>query len=99
MYQVFMMFLDRVSYHRAKIVREHIYYLRCQGYNFKLIWLPRYSPDLNPIEQKWRPFKKGIHNRLIDSMVELQSAVDKELNALSMKSKNFLSNYFPILFG
>jgi len=98
-YQVFMMFIDRATYHRSKRVREHIYELRREGYNFKLIWLPRYSPDLSPIEQLWRPFKRGIHNRIINTKEELRLAVSAEIDVLSMKSKGFLSNYFPILFG
>lgn len=98
-YQVFMMFIDRATYHRSKRVREHIYELRREGYNFKLIWLPRYSPDLSPIEQLWRPFKRGIHNRIINTKEELRLAVSAEIEVLSMKSKGFLSNYFSILFG
>jgi len=98
-YQVFMMFIDRATYHRSKRVREHIYELRREGYNFKLIWLPRYFPDLSPIEQLWRPFKRGIHNRIINTKEELRLAVSAEIDVLSMKSNGFLSNYFSILFG
>lgn len=98
-YQVFMMFIDRATYHRSKRVRKHIHMLRGEGHNFKLIWLPRYSPDLNPIEQIWRPFKRGIHNKIINTKQELQSAVSAEIDALSMKSNGLLSNYFPLLFG
>lgn len=98
-YQVFMMFIDRATYHRSKRVREHIYELRSEGYSFKLIWLPRYSPDLSPIEQLWMPFKRGIHNRIINTKEELRLAVSAEIEVLSMKSKGFLSNYFSILFG
>ena len=98
-YQVFMMFIDRAPYHRSGKVRKQIYEPRQQGYNFKLIWLPRYSPDLNPIEQLWRPFKRGIHDRIINTKEELRLAVGVEIEVLSMKSKGFLSNYFSVLFG
>lgn len=97
-YQVFMMLTDRARYHKNDRVREHIYELRRQGKNFKLIWLPRYSPELSPIEQVWKPFKRGVHNRIITTKQKLLFVVKEEVDALTTR-KGLLSKYFPILFG
>jgi len=97
-YQVFMMLIDRAKYHTNDQVREHIYELRRQGKNFKLIWLPRYSPELNPIEQIWKPFKREVHNRIITTKQKLLSVVKEEVAALSTTGKRLLSKYFPVLF-
>lgn len=45
--------LDNVPYHRAKIVRE-----LAEGFEIELLYLPPYSPNLNPIERLWRWVKK-----------------------------------------
>lgn len=98
-YQVFMILIDGAKYHKNDKVREHIYKLRGQGKNFKLIWLPRYSPELSPIEQLWRPFKRRVHNRIITTKQKLLSVVKEEVAALSTTREGLLSKYFPILFG
>ena len=35
--------------------------------NINLIFLPTYSPDLNPIEDVWRIIKKYVSNKFIKS--------------------------------
>lgn len=97
-YQVFMLLVDNAKYHRGDIVREHIYKLRGQGKNIKLVHFPRYSSNLNPIEQEWRSFKKEIHNKIIMVKGKLNSAVAEGIAAIST-SKGLLSEYFPVLFG
>lgn len=42
--------LDNASYHHSKVVRNYIKHKR----RIKLIFLPPYSPNLNPIERLWR---------------------------------------------
>lgn len=98
-YQVFMILIDNSTYHDGDIVREHIYKLRAQGKNIKLIRFPRYCSDLNPIEEEWRPFKRDIHNQIILVKEQLTSAVVDGIAAISNASKGLLSKYFPILFG
>jgi len=98
-YQVFMTFVDRASYHRAKLVREDVYELRRQGKNFKFIWLPRYSPELSPIEQLWKPLRRNVHNTVINAKNRLISVVKQELNLVSQSAKGLLAKYFPIIFG
>ena len=98
-YQVFMMFVDRASYHRAKLVRKHIYELRTHAKNFKFVWLPRYSPELNPIEQLWKPFGTNVHNRVINAKNELVSVVKQKLEVVSQFAEGLMAKYSPIMFG
>ena len=47
--------MDNASFHKSPKVREAIENAGC-----KLIYLPPYSPDLNPIETFWANMKKWI---------------------------------------
>jgi len=83
----------------VKLVREDVYELRREGKNFKFIWLPRYSPELSPIEQLWKPLRRNVHNTVINAKNRLISVVKQELNLVSQSAKGLLAKYFPIIFG
>ena len=44
--------IDNASFHKGEYIEELI-----KSYNINLIYLPTYSPDLNPIEKKWSQIK------------------------------------------
>ncbi len=57
------MVLDNVAYHHSQRIKRVL-----EKYNHKieLIFLPPYSPDLNPVERIWWFMRKKIsHNRYI----------------------------------
>ena len=62
--------MDNASFHRSQKTKELIESVGC-----KLIFLPPYSPDLNPIEKFWANMKRWIKqqithfNTLYDSLV------------------------------
>lgn len=53
--------LDNASFHRKARLAELGAKKRC-----KIIFLPPYSPDLNPIEKKWAWLKNKLREILID---------------------------------
>jgi len=58
--------LDNVRYHHAKMLKPFLINNRDK---LELIFLPPYSPDLNPIERVWWYMRKNItHNRTFESL-------------------------------
>jgi len=49
--------MDNARFHR-KIPLERI----ANFYGYKILWLPPYSPDKNPIEQLWANLKNWLRN-------------------------------------
>lgn len=67
--------MDNASYHHSKTVRAA---LSLYEHRLMVIWLPKYSPFLNPIERFWLHFKQlAVANRLHRSLKELQHSVDE----------------------
>jgi len=62
--------LDNAAFHKSLKVRELIEAKNCQ-----LIFLPAYSPDLNPIEHEWFPIKNKIR-QLLDEGHTLENSAD-----------------------
>ena len=51
--------MDNASFHKSQKTKELIESVGCT-----LIFLPPYSPDLNPIEKFWANMKRWIKNRI-----------------------------------
>ncbi len=47
--------MDNASYHKKSILNQI-----ALSYNCRIIWLPPYSPDKNPIEKKWANLKNWL---------------------------------------
>jgi transposase len=62
--------LDNVSYHHSADVRALFALLQPR---VQILWLPKYSPDMNPIERFWLYLKNQVYaNRLFPSLPTLQ---------------------------
>jgi len=62
--------LDNARYNHAKIVKKLAKLLR-----IKLVYLPPYSPNLNPIERLWKFFKKKVvYNTYYESLDVFEKA-------------------------
>ncbi|MFC1226789.1 IS630 family transposase [Pedobacter sp. BG31] len=60
------MVLDNVPYHHAKRLKP---ILERYKHRIELVYLPPYSPDLNPIERVWWYMRKKItHNRYVQNL-------------------------------
>jgi len=64
--------LDNYSVHKSQFIKKVAKIL-----NIQLIYLPPYSPHLNPIEQLWRKMKNIIKQYLIKSDNYLEKLVIK----------------------
>lgn len=47
--------------------------------NVRLVRLPAYSPELNPVEKLWDILKDGVCNRVFDTLDELEDALTRKL--------------------
>ena len=61
--------MDNASFHRSNKIKELVESVGC-----KLLYLPAYSPDLNPIEKFWANMKRWIRSN-IDSFENLLDAL------------------------
>jgi len=61
------MVLDNGAFHKAKSLKV--------PENISLVFLPPYSPELNPAEKIWAKFKRDFSNRLFKTLDELDKYV------------------------
>jgi len=67
-YEKLIIVLDNVKYHHAKKLKP---FLEQNRERLELMFLPPYSPDLNPIERVWWFMRKKItHNRYLHTLKE-----------------------------
>lgn len=71
--------MDSLSAHKARAVRE-----RLEAAGLELLYLPRYSPDLSPIEPMWSKLK-----------TRLRAAAARTLDALDVALANALNTITP----
>lgn len=70
--------MDNLPAHKVTGIRELI-----EGCGAKLIYLPPYSPDLNPIEKCWSKIKTYLRKAKSRTRVELEKALQKALLLIS----------------
>jgi transposase len=71
--------LDNFPTHKAKSVRK-----KAQELNIILIYLPPYSPDLNPIEFIWKSIKRVLSVSEIENKEELTNIVKDTFFGLTL---------------
>lgn len=65
---------DNVRYHHAVLHRR---WRRHNSRAFRLLFLPPYSPDMNPIERVWKLVRRlATHNRYFQDLAGLMTAVE-----------------------
>ena len=50
--------------------------------NIKLVFLPPYSPELNPAEKMWAKFKRGFTNKLFHSLEQISQFIDNVIKTI-----------------
>lgn len=80
--KTFVMILDNARPHHAKKVTE---YVEKNVSNLKLLFLPPYSPNLNPAENVWKLLRRtATHNVYFDSLKSLYSKVENTLEEFAV---------------
>ncbi|WP_230390224.1 transposase [Piscirickettsia salmonis] len=70
--------MDNASFHKSKGVKEAIEDAGCH-----LLFLPPYSPDLNPIEHVWSPLKNRVRMKLDQDEINLEAALSQVMKSMS----------------
>ncbi len=76
-HQKYLLILDNASIHKGKEIDE----LAIQ-YNARLMYLPAYSPDLNPIEKAWSVLKRKVRNIVSQKQKNVIEALDIGFNEM-----------------
>ncbi|WP_353307228.1 transposase [Spiroplasma ixodetis] len=63
--------LDNATFHKSKLTQELIENAGC-----KLLFLPPYSPNLNPIEHFWFAIKHNIRKILPNYWPNIKTVID-----------------------
>mgnify|MGYP001069541860 CR=1 FL=1 len=53
--------------HKSKLIKE-----KAEEWDIYLVYLPPYSPDLNPIEYIWRSIKRVLSLAFVESLSEIK---------------------------
>ena len=69
--------MDNATFHKSELTRNLIEQANC-----KLVFLPAYSPDLNPIEKFWANLKNKI-KKIISDFSTLAEAVDDVFRSIT----------------
>jgi transposase len=77
--------LDNGAFHKAKSLKI--------PENIALIFLPPYSPELNPAEKIWATVKRKITNKLHKTLEELSEFITTATNELSEKIVKSICSY------
>jgi len=70
--------MDNLSAHKVAGIRERI-----EATGAQLLYLPPYSPDLNPIEKAWSKFKKFLRDAKARTQEALDQAITEALKTIT----------------
>jgi transposase len=95
------LFSDNARYYKSKMIQEA---LKSEKYQrIKMIFLPPYAPNLNPIERVWKFFKKNVlENKFYKTFGEFEKAIDTffkeklKLPIMQEKLRRFATDNFHI---
>ena len=91
-YPKLIMVLDNASCHKSKAVTE---FVESTGGAIRLVFLPPYTPQLNPIEMQWGVFKRLLSGRYFQSVEKFKKAVTSLVESGEMKPVKLMSYLTP----
>ena len=72
-YPKFVYVLDNASCHRSEKVNR---FIESTGRDIVLVFLPPYTPQLNPIEVQWQELKRLLAGQCFHSLEDLRDAIE-----------------------
>ena len=78
--KIIIIVLDNFRSHWARKTRR-----KAKKLNMVLVYLPPYSPDLNPIEQIWRAIKRVLSPLFIKTLEELKEVISNSFYQLTQR--------------
>ena len=83
--------IDSAPWHRGREIAD---FLKANRKTFRVLHFPLYTPELNPVEQCWKPARKALSNRLLQTLPAAQYHLRKVFsNAKAMpKMFKYLTN-------
>ena len=73
--ELMLVLLDNASFHKAKNLKIPD--------NIALMYIPPYSPELNPAEKIWQRFKRAFTNKPFTTMKNVRDFLTEQVNLLS----------------
>jgi transposase len=78
---------DNAAYHKSTIVKDYL-----KSSRIELVYLPGYSPNLNPIERLWKLMKqKTTHNKYYEKFSDFTTAVRNFFTADTVKLQQLIA--------
>ena len=82
--ELMLILLDNASFHKTgklKIPDNTAYFVHSTS--IALIYIPPYSPELNPAEKMWQRFKRAFTNKPFTSMKNVRDFLTEQVNLLT----------------
>lgn len=70
--------MDNLNVHKSEVAKRFVQAKQCS-----YVYLPAYSPDLNPIEKMWSKVKQLLRGVKARTRAELDKAIDNALAAIT----------------
>jgi len=88
-----LMVLDNFPSHKANLTQQ-----KAEDLDIYMVYLPPYSPDLNPIDQIWRGVKRCISTAFFRTKEGFLNMIGEAYNQLSKKisyAEGWIQNFLP----
>ncbi|HIC32867.1 MAG TPA: IS630 family transposase [Flavobacteriaceae bacterium] len=79
--------IDNATWHKTKKVKEF-----CKNNNITLLFLPPYSPELNPIERVWSFLKSKVRQRFFPTANSFREFIFELMNNINLDDSIQLAN-------
>lgn len=83
--------LDNGAFHKAKKLQ--------MPKNIALLFIPPYSPELNPAEKIWAKYKRAFSNKFFETLEHVSEFIQNETENLSSFNVKSICSYQYVFFN